>query len=169
PCLILRTSRFFPEEDDRKEVREGYEDSNVKANEFLYRRVDIEDVVTAHLLAMEKAPAIGFARYIISATTPFSQDDMLELRSDAAAVVKRIIPDYEGEYRRRAWKMFPTIDRVYVNEQARNELGWVPQHNFRDVLDRLKANEKVLSPLAYIIGIKGYHSKEFDDEPYPTA
>jgi nucleoside-diphosphate-sugar epimerase len=168
PCLILRTSRFFPEEDDRKEVREGYEDSNVKANEFLYRRVDIEDVVSAHLLAMEKAPAIGFARYIISATTPFSQDDMLELRFDAAAVVRRIIPDYEDEYRRRDWKMFPEIDRVYVNERARNELGWVPQHNFSDVLDRLKANEKLLSPLAYIIGIKGYHSKEFDDGPYPV-
>ena len=28
--------------------------------------MDIEDVVSAHLLAMEKAPAIGFARYIIS-------------------------------------------------------------------------------------------------------
>ncbi|MFX0117228.1 MAG: NAD-dependent epimerase/dehydratase family protein [Candidatus Hodarchaeota archaeon] len=168
PCLILRTSRFFPEEDDKNEVREGYEDSNVKANEFLYRRVDIEDVVSAHLLAMEKAPTIGFARYIISATTPFSQEDMLELRSDAAAVVRRRVPDYEGEYRRRGWMMFPKIDRVYVNERARNELGWVPQHNFRDVLDRLKANEKILSPLAYIIGIKGYHSKEFDDGPYPT-
>ena len=96
PCLILRTSRFFPEEDDRKQVREEYEDSNAKANEFLYRRVDIEDVVTAHLLAMEKAPIVGFARYIISATTPFLQDDLLELRSDAAAVVKRRIPDYEG-------------------------------------------------------------------------
>ena len=92
PCIILRTSRFFPEEDDRKEVREGYENSNAKTNEFLFRRVDIEDVVSAHLLAMEKASAIGFARYIISATTPFSQDDLIELRSDAAAVVKRKIP-----------------------------------------------------------------------------
>src|SRR5207249_10573458 len=45
PCLVLRTSRFFPEEGDNEEVRRAYEDSNVKANEFLYRRVDIEDVV----------------------------------------------------------------------------------------------------------------------------
>jgi UDP-glucose 4-epimerase len=37
-CLILRTSRFFPEEDDRKETRQAYDDGNVKANEFLYRR-----------------------------------------------------------------------------------------------------------------------------------
>lgn len=167
PCLILRTSRFFPEEDDKKQVREEYEDSNVKANEFLFRRVDIEDVVTAHLLAMEKATTLGFARYVISATTPFFQDDLLELRSDAAAVLKRRVPDYEAEYKRRGWKMFPSIDRIYVNERARNELGWVPQHNFSNVLERLKANEKLLSPLAHIIGVKGYHSTEFDDCPFP--
>ena len=52
---MLRTSRFFPEEDDNRKVRETYSDANVKANEFLYRRVDIEDVVSAHLLAAERA------------------------------------------------------------------------------------------------------------------
>lgn len=168
PCLILKTSRFFPEEDDREYIREEYGDSNAKANEFLFRRVDIEDVVAAHLLAMEKVPAIGFARYIISATTPFSQGDLLELRSDAKAVLKRSVPGYETEYKRRGWKMFPGVDRVYVNNRARNELGWEPQHNFKNVLDRLKANNKLLSPLAYIIGVKGYHSTEFDDGPYPV-
>ena len=72
PCLILRTSRFFPEPDDRDEVRTVYDDLNLKVNELLYRRVDLEDVVSAHQLALERAPAIGFGRYIISATTPFS-------------------------------------------------------------------------------------------------
>jgi UDP-glucose 4-epimerase len=38
--------------------------------EFLYRRADIEDVATAHILAIPKAPCIGFDRYIVSATTP---------------------------------------------------------------------------------------------------
>jgi len=78
-CLILRTSRFFPEEDDRKETRTAYDDANVKANEFLYRRVDIEDVVSAHLCALERAEKIGFGRFIISATTPFTQSDLPEL------------------------------------------------------------------------------------------
>jgi UDP-glucose 4-epimerase len=32
PCLILRTSRFFPEPDDRDEVRSAYEDLNLKVN-----------------------------------------------------------------------------------------------------------------------------------------
>jgi len=56
PCIVLRTSRFFPEQDDDKNVREAYSDDNVKVNEYLYRRVEIEDVVTAHLLASERAP-----------------------------------------------------------------------------------------------------------------
>src|SRR5512134_584863 len=33
-CIVLRTSRFFPEEDDQKDVREAYEDRNIKVNEF---------------------------------------------------------------------------------------------------------------------------------------
>src|SRR5688572_7087821 len=98
PCLVLRTSRFFPEEDDRKETREAYADLNAKANEFLYRRVDVEDVVSAHLLALDRAPALGFGRYIVSATTPFTRDDLLELRTDARSVVARRVPRHRDVY-----------------------------------------------------------------------
>ena len=58
-------------------------------NEFLYRRADIEDVVGAHPLALERVHAIGFGRYIVSATTPFTRDDLRELRTNAPAVVSR--------------------------------------------------------------------------------
>ena len=167
-CLILRTSRFFPEEDDRKKTREAYDDGNVKANEFLYRRVDLEDVVSAHLLAIENAPLIGFGRYIISATTPFTQDDLFDLRTDAPLVLKRSFPDYEAEYERRGWKMFPGIDRVYVNERARSDLGWVPRYDFGYVLDRLRAGADPRSPLARRVGSKGYHCCEFAEGPYPA-
>ena len=44
PCIVLRTSRFFPDEDDDADIRRAYADDNVKANEFAYRRVDLEDV-----------------------------------------------------------------------------------------------------------------------------
>jgi UDP-glucose 4-epimerase len=167
-CLILRTSRFFPEEDDHKETRQTYEDANVKANEFLYRRVDIEDVVSAHLLAVEKAGAIGFGRYIISATTPFTGDDLPELRVNAPVVLKRRVPEFEAEYERRGWKMFPGIDRVYVNERARAELGWQPHYDFRYVLDRLRAGDDPRSPLARAVGSKGYHFRKFAEGPYPV-
>src|SRR3954447_3523978 len=80
PILILRTSRFFPEADDRDDVRAEYEDANLKVNELLYRRVDIEDAAGAHVLALERAPALGFGRYIVSATTPFTRDDLAQLR-----------------------------------------------------------------------------------------
>jgi UDP-glucose 4-epimerase len=169
PCLVLRTSRFFPEEDDNPEVRDAYSDANAKANEFLYRRVDIEDVVSAHLLAAERAPEIGFRKYIISATTPFLPTDLVGLRVDAPGVVRHRVPDYEAEYQRRGWKMFPSIGRVYVNERARKELAWKPRYDFNYILNRLRADETLRSPLAQIIGSKGYHAKTFSDGPYPVA
>jgi UDP-glucose 4-epimerase len=168
PCLILRTSRFFPEADDNKETRAAYEDGNVKANEFLYRRVELEDVVGAHLLALEKAPLIGFGRYIISATTPFTQADLVELRTNAPRVVKCLYPDYEEVYARRGWRMFPTIERVYVNERARYELGWRPSYDFRRVLDRLQAGDDLRSSLTRAVGAKGYHPHPFAEGPYPV-
>jgi len=158
PCLILRTSRFFPEADDREEVRNVYDDANLKVNELLYRRVDIEDVVTAHRLALERAPEIGFGRYIISATTPFSRDDLAELAVDAPSVVRRLFPAYEAVYALHGWRMFPRVDRVYANAQARRALGWAPRYDFRYALDRLAANEDPRSPLAVSVGAKGYHA-----------
>jgi UDP-glucose 4-epimerase len=168
PCLILRTSRFFPEPDDRKETRESYDDLNVKMNEFLYRRADIEDVVGAHVLALERVHAIGFGRYIVSATTPFTRDDLRELRTDAAEVVRRRVPGYEDVYARRGWSMFPNIDRVYVNERARRELGWRPKYDFAHVIDRVHAGDDPRSPLARAIGSKGYHAGAFAGGLYPV-
>lgn len=167
-CLVLRTSRFFPEEDDRKAIREGYDDANAKSNELLYRRADVEDMVTAHLCAIERAPSLPFGRYIISATTPFMPDDLAQLGVDAPAVLARRIPGYEGEYRRRGWKMFPTIDRVYVNAKARRELGWTPRYDFEAALARLAAGEDPRSPLARVVGSKGYHEETFEDGPFPV-
>jgi UDP-glucose 4-epimerase len=158
-CVILRTSRFFPEGDDRDDVRAAYEDLNVKVNELLYRRVDIEDVVAAHLLAFQRAAEIGFGRYVISATTPFTPADLAEVRADLPAVMRRLVPEYEEVYAQRGWAMFGSIERVYVNERARAELGWTPRYDFRFALERLAAGEDPRSPLALAIGAKGYHAE----------
>lgn len=168
PCIVLRTSRFFPEEDDHKVRRDSYVDANMKANEFLYRRVDVEDIVSAHLLAIERALAIGFAKYIVSATTPFSRADLAELRTDAPAVVARHVPEYAAEYARRGWKMFPHIERVYDNARARAELGWRPRCDFAHVVACLRSNEDFSSPLARAVGSKGYHAQTFTDGPFPV-
>jgi UDP-glucose 4-epimerase len=168
PCIVLRTSRFFPEEDDNRNVRQAYADENIKVNEFLHRRVEIEDVVSAHLLAWQRASALGFRRYIISATSPFSPNDVFELRTNAPAVVRQYVPDFEVEYARRNWKMLPTIDRVYINQLARTELDWQPRYDFQYLIDRLKANEDIRSPLARLIGSKRYHAETFTEGPYPV-
>jgi UDP-glucose 4-epimerase len=166
--MVLRTSRFFPEEDDDRGVRNGFADDNIKLNEFLYRRVDIEDIVSAHLLAAEKAPALGFRRYIISATTPFTPDDLPDLRDHAPRAVQRHVPEYEAEFARRDWKMLSSIDRVYVNARVRSELGWQPRYDFRFLIKRLAAGEDMRSPLAQLIGSKGYHAESFSEGPYPV-
>ena len=167
-CLILRTSRFFPEADDRKETRDAYADANAKVNEFLYRRADIEDIASAHIVALQKARSIGFGRYIVSATTPFAAGDLAELRVNAPSVVRRYVPEYEDVYARLGWRMFPSIDRVYVNERARNELGWRPRYDFADVIDRIGRGEDYRSALAIAVGSKGYHDVVFEDGPYPV-
>ena len=158
PCLILRTSRFFPEADDRDDVRAAYDDANLKLNELLYRRVDLEDVVSAHRLALERAHQIGFGRYIVSATTPFTPGDLADLRTDAAAVVARRFPSYLEAYAQRGWRMFDGIERVYVNARARAELGWTPRWDFGHGLARLEAGEALRSELASLVGAKGYHA-----------
>ncbi|HWI73738.1 MAG TPA: NAD(P)-dependent oxidoreductase [Baekduia sp.] len=159
PVLILRTSRFFPEQDDREEVRVAYPDANLKVNELLYRRVDLQDAVDAHLLALDRAPEIGFDRYIISATTPFAREDAQSLHEDAPAVVGRLFPHYAQLYEERGWRMFPRIERVYDNARARERLGWAPRHDFAYALDRLAAGEDTRSPLALAVGAKGYHAE----------
>jgi len=168
PCVVLRTSRFFPEEDDNEHVRSQFADENLKLNEFLYRRVEIEDVVSAHVLAYRQAPVLGFGKYIISATTPFSRDDVQTLRVNAPEVVRRYVPEYEAEYARRGWKMDEGIGRVYVNEKARRELDWQPRYDFRSLVATLAAGGELRSPMAKIIGAKGYHEKAFSKGPYPV-
>jgi nucleoside-diphosphate-sugar epimerase len=166
--VVLRTSRFFPEEDDSSAARAAYGSDNLKANEFLFRRVAIEDVVGAHLAAATLAPAIGFGKYIISATSPFVSEDLSDLRVDPAAVVRRYVPEYEVEYRRRGWSLPTEIGRVYVNAKARRELGWEPEYDFARIVRELAADGAVAGPLARAIGAKGYHRDSFAAGPYPV-
>ena len=168
-AIVLRTSRFFPEEDDDAAARTAYTDANAKANEYLFRRVAIEDIVDAHLLAIERASVVGFGRYIISATTPFLPEDCPDLRIDAPAVVRLRVPAWEDEYAKRGWRMFPSIDRVYDNALARRDLGWRPKWDFAAVLQRLRETGDIRGPLAKQVGVKGYHAERFEGAPYPVT
>lgn len=168
PCIVLRTARFFPEPDDDPEQRDRYDDLNLKVNEYLYRRLDLADAVDAHILAAERGRELGFARYVLSATSPFERRHLARLRVDVPRVVSELFPEFEEIYRSRGWKMLPGIDRVYVNRRARDELGWQPRFDFGYVLERLKGGQEVFSELARTIGSKGYHAGRFDQGTYPV-
>ncbi len=169
PCVVLRTSRFFPEADDDEGKRNAFGADNLKVNELFFRRADIADMVSAHLMAIHKAREIGFDRFIITATTPFQRSDTKDLGLDARAVLKRCVPGYVAEYDRRNWQMFEKISRVYDNSHARNVLGWEPKHNFEDAICRLRKDMDYRSELAIEIGSKGYHDDEFENGPFPVG
>lgn len=170
PCIVLRTSRFFPEEDDDRLRRQAFDQDNLKVNEFLYRRVEIEDVVEAHFCANAEAERLGFGRYIISATTPILQEDLPRLQGVASEVVAQRIPQAVGVFTRLGWKLPDSMSRVYVNTAARRDLGWRPKYDFAHVLERLDRGDPWRSPLAEAVGSKGYHDRHFEGEdgPYPV-
>jgi len=159
PVVVLRTSRFFPEDDDDPSARTLRSQENIQANEFLYRRVDVEDVVDAHRVALREAARIGFGRFIVSATTPFTREDCPALGRDAAAVLRHRVRGWEALYARHGWTPPETLDRVYDNRAAREVLGWQPKIDFVAALARLNATGDLRSPLAQVIGKKGYHRK----------
>ena len=132
----------------------AYVDANIKVNELLYRRVDIEDVVSAHLTALRRGRSIGFGRYIISATTPFARGDLAELRSDAPLVVRRF-SRIEDIYARRDWRLFPSIERVYVNTHARATSDGHPATT-SGMPGLPPGRHRPEKPLAVEIGAKGY-------------
>jgi len=168
PCLVLRTSRFFPEEDDNAERRSAFSDDNLKANEFLHRRVELEDVVSAHLCAAERAQEIGFGRYIVSATTPFLQGDVHNIRRDAADVIEERVPGTRAAFEKVGWQMYDSVDRIYVNAKARRELGWRPRNDFSNIVEAASRGQDLKSKLAIDVGSKGYHAEVFADGPYPV-
>jgi UDP-glucose 4-epimerase len=167
-AIVLRTSRFFPEADDDPQMRSAFTPDNAQANELLYRRADIEDVVGAHLLALDAAPRLGFGRYIVSATTPFEPGDLASIRLHADRVVQARFPACVALYAAQGWRLLDRIDRVYVNTRAREALGWQPRYGFQHVLDSLRSGADIRSPLAREVGSKGYHDTVFTDGPYPV-
>ena len=137
PVLILRTSRFFPEEDDMAHAL-AQSGENTKANEFLFRRLSVEDAAEAHVVALAKASEIGFDTFIVSAPTPFTRGDCHDLITEAPSVVARLFPEYRALFEERGWTMFDTIDRVYDAGKAERVLGFRCRTGFAEILEGLR-------------------------------
>jgi nucleoside-diphosphate-sugar epimerase len=160
PVLVLRTSRFFPEEDDDEDRRTAMSDENLKFLELAYRRCDIEDVVSASVCAMSKAKDIRWGKYIISAPPPFTNDihTLGALNQSPSEMMTGIFPDLEVIFKKKGWKHLARIDRVYDSSKAVKELGWNPKYTFAKTLDKLVRGEQWKSDLTARVGMKGYHT-----------
>jgi UDP-glucose 4-epimerase len=134
--VVLRTSRFFPEEDDMAHAI-AQSAPNTKVNELLFRRLTVEDAAEAHVAALRRAPELGFDTFIVTAKTPFVRDDCRELLTDAPAVVARYFPAYREIYARLGWSMFQSIDRVYDATRATERLGFTCRTGFGEKLAEL--------------------------------
>jgi UDP-glucose 4-epimerase len=135
-CVVLRTARFFPEEDDSHTQLSG---ENMKANELLHRRLTVEDAADIHIAALEQAPRVGFDVLIASAHSPFTTDDLVALKEDAASVVSGRFPDAAELYAARGWHLPRSIGRVYDSSRAGRVLGFRCRTDFRSVLDAMAA------------------------------
>lgn len=135
PTVVLRTSRFFPEDDDTIRRPRG---DNLKAIELLHRRLTVEDAARAHLAALDRATGIGFGCFIVSAPPPFTRDDLAELKRDAAAVIARLYPEAPALFAARGWSLPATIGRIYDPGLAERALGFRCQTDFASVLDALR-------------------------------
>ena len=139
-CVVLRTGRFFPEEDDTHRDLSG---PNNKANEFLHRRLTVEDAARAHMVALEKAPEIGFGTFIVAAPTPFGPHECAELRSDPRAVIARHFPDAEALYAGQGWRLPKSIGRVYDAGLAERVMGFRCEADFAAVLAALREGREM--------------------------
>jgi UDP-glucose 4-epimerase len=139
-CVVLRASRFFQEEDDTQHELSG---PNLKANEFLNRRLTVEDAADAHVVALERAPALGFEIFVLSAPTPFIPSESEALKRAAADVIERHFPDAPALYARRGWRLPTTIGRVYDASRIQRMLGFRCATDFGCVLEALRTNGKL--------------------------
>ena len=138
--VVLRTGRFFPEDDDTHRVPSG---ENLKANEFLNRRLTVEDAAEAHVVALERAPALGFETFILSAPPPFAPDEAEALLDDAPAVIARHFPEAAELYARRGWSLPASIDRVYDPGRAERLMGFRCRTDFGAILGALASNARL--------------------------
>jgi UDP-glucose 4-epimerase len=95
-------------------------------------------------------------------------EDLAGLNSNAPLIVEKRAPGFQQIYDQFGWEMFDKIDRVYVNDTARRDLGWQPKYDFAYILKCLKNGSYPRSAISELVGSKGYHEQMFEEGPYPV-
>jgi UDP-glucose 4-epimerase len=163
PVVVLRVSRFFHESDDDEKKRAAFVDANLKVLEYLYRRVDVDDICSAVMLTLEKAPGLceqnqftTAPTYVISSPSPLvaaGGDGGLD--SQLAQVLTA--EDYQfvqNVFRDEGWRWPEKLDRVYDSRRAVAELGWRARHDFVWAV-RYVAAQRAQNPNGNDFGIIG--------------
>ncbi len=133
--IVLRTARFFPEDDDTLKYPSG---QNLKANEFLNRRASVRDMARAHIAALERAGDMGFGLYIVSAPTPFSRSSVRRIKDDAASMICEMFPEAQDLYGAAGWQLPRSIGRVYDGSLITRELDFQYETTFDTILSAMR-------------------------------
>ena len=140
--IVLRTSRFFPEEDDDPAARKPMPTTTRRRTNicFAASRSRTSSTRISSRSSGRRQSASG------NTSSARRRRSCLRiapaLRADAPAVVSLRAPGWEDEYSRRGWRMFPSIDRVYDNALARQDLGWRPKWDFAAIVERLRDDRR---------------------------
>lgn len=162
PIVVLRTSRFFPEEDDAPERRMSVQDEALKVQELLYRRVELADVVLACVCAVRKAGELKWGMYVISAPSPFKRRPHVLQRlgeGNIRGAVDEVVPMAVQVFEAKGWPWLDRIDRIYDSRRAVEELGWRPQFTFEATLEKIREEKAWQSEVMLKVGKRGYHEK----------
>lgn len=119
---VYRVGRFLPESE------------NLTLNHRLYRGLDERDGASALRLAVEH-DFDRFEIFNISSGSPFTKEDLVELKSDAAAVILRYYPEAMEIYRKNGWQLPQSIDRVYRTDKAMRIFNYQPKYGFEYLLN----------------------------------
>ena len=109
--------------------------------------LSVEDAAEAHVVALAKAPEIGFDTFIVSALTPFSARGLPRAHRRRAVGGRALLPRLSRALRHSAaGRCSTTIDRVYDASKAARVLGFTCRTDFREILAAL--GRRQLSRLA---------------------
>lgn len=126
---VYRVGRFLPEED------------NLKLNHRLYRGLDERDGAEALRLALD-VDFHDFEIFNISSGSPFTRDELVEIKQAPKEVIIEHYPLAEAIYKARGWAFPASIDRVYVSDKARQCFNYQPKYTFDYLLNKVNSIDK---------------------------
>lgn len=107
----------------------------------------MEDAANAHVVALDRAPAVGFEIFVVSAPTPFVRSEAAALKRAASEVIEHHFPDAPALYARRGWQLPASVGRVYDASRIERLLGFRCETDFGRVLDALRTGDEL--PVAH--------------------